>query len=375
MSKFDAIRPFNDHEVNAALLSIARHPMMKALMAFSFPGRDVKDWQTQFKNIHTITDFQTQIIAQTVRQILDNSSESLTSSGFENLDKNESYLFISNHRDIILDTSLLNLVLLEGGFVMTSSAIGDNLVKKKFLHILAKLNRNFLVERALSIREQLNSSRLLSEYIGQLLHVENRSVWMAQREGRTKDGNDATQQGVLKMLAMNAGEQSLSEFFKSLKIVPLSISYEYDPTDALKIPQLMAQSRNELYIKSKNEDFNTMLSGVLGQKKRIHLHAGNVLVKELDSLESTADAKNKQLQTIAQLIDRSIIANYKLWPTNYIACDLLQQSDQFSHCYTPEEKKLFVRRLYMRMGAAELPLRKAFLSMYANPVLNKIKLT
>ncbi|MBP7500702.1 MAG: 1-acyl-sn-glycerol-3-phosphate acyltransferase [Chryseobacterium sp.] len=374
MSKFDAIRPFEDEEVNGALKSIAKHPMMKAMMQFTFPGRKEEFWIDKFKEIHSIRDFQTQIIAQTVRQILEKSSEGLSFSGFENLDKNASYLFISNHRDIILDTSLLNLVLLEGGFVMTSSAIGDNLVKKDFLHILAKLNRNFLVERSVSIREQLGSSRLLSEYITTLLQKENRSVWMAQREGRTKDGNDATQQGLLKMLAMASENEPLIGFFKDLKIVPLSISYEYDPTDMLKMPQLMAQSRNEQYVKSKNEDFNTMLSGVLGQKKRIHLHAGSVLGEELDALASPSENKNKLLQSIAQLIDQSIIKNYKLWPTNYIAYDLLRQTNEFENHYAAEEKRLFIRRFEMRLDASSSAVKQSFLAMYANPVINQISL-
>ena len=374
MSKFDTIRPFEDEEVNGALKSIAKHPMMKAMMQFTFPGRKEEFWIDKFKEIHSIRDFQTQIIAQTVRQILEKSSEGLSFSGFENLDKNASYLFISNHRDIILDTSLLNLVLLEGGFVMTSSAIGDNLVKKDFLHILAKLNRNFLVERSVSIREQLGSSRLLSEYITTLLQKENRSVWMAQREGRTKDGNDATQQGLLKMLAMASENEPLIGFFKDLKIVPLSISYEYDPTDMLKMPQLMAQSRNEQYVKSKNEDFNTMLSGVLGQKKRIHLHAGSVLGEELDALASPSENKNKLLQSIAQLIDQSIIKNYKLWPTNYIAYDLLRQTNEFENHYAAEEKRLFIRRFEMRLDASSSAVKQSFLAMYANPVINQISL-
>ena len=257
---------------------------------------------------------------------------------------------------------------------MTSSAIGDNLVKKDFLHILAKLNRNFLVERSVSIREQLGSSRLLSEYITTLLQKENRSVWMAQREGRTKDGNDATQQGLLKMLAMASENEPLIGFFKDLKIVPLSISYEYDPTDMLKMPQLMAQSRNEQYVKSKNEDFNTMLSGVLGQKKRIHLHAGSVLGEELDALASPSENKNKLLQSIAQLIDQSIIKNYKLWPTNYIAYDLLRQTNEFENHYAAEEKRLFIRRFEMRLDASSSAVKQSFLAMYANPVINQISL-
>lgn len=373
MSKFDEIRPFYDNEVNDALHRVARDPMMKALMSFTFPDVDKKVWLEQFKNIHSISDFQHNFISHTVRRILEKSSEGLTTSGFDLLDKNTPYLFVSNHRDIVLDTSLLNLVLLENGHIMTSSAIGDNLVQKTFLHVLAKLNRNFLVQRGLPLRDQLNSSKIMSEYIDQLLHHEKRSVWIAQREGRTKDGNDATQQGVLKMLAMAAEDRPLTDYFKTLKIVPISISYEYDPTDALKMPQLLAKHRDEEYIKDKDEDFMTMLSGVLGQKKRIHLHAGHVLDKELDDIAITFENKNKQLQAIAQIIDESIIQNYKLWPTKFIAYDLLHNTNQYAEYYTDDEKQLFERRLEMRIDSADPVLKNNFLAMYANPVINKMK--
>jgi 1-acyl-sn-glycerol-3-phosphate acyltransferase len=373
MSKFDQIRFFDDSEVNEALLGIARDPMMNALMSFTFPDTDKKIWREQFKNIHSVSDFQHNFIAYTIRQILAKSSEGLTTSGFDKLDKQTPYLFISNHRDIVLDTSLINLVLLEKGLIMTASAIGDNLVQKTFLHDLAKLNRNFLVQRGLPLREQLKSSQIMSEYINELLHKENRSVWIAQREGRTKDGNDVTQQGVLKMLAMAAEDMPLADYFKTLKIVPVSISYEYDPTDSLKMPQLLARHRDEEYVKGKDEDFMTMLSGVLGQKKRIHLHAGNVLDTELDDIAANSENKNKQLQAIAQIIDDSIIQNYRLWPTKFIAYDLLHNTDTYADQYTEQEKQLFVRRLEMRIDPSDAISKEFFLTMYANPLINKMK--
>src|SRR5690606_20222844 len=205
-------------------------------------------------------------IYNTVQRVLEKSSEGLTYSGFEKLDKGQSYMYISNHRDIILDTCLLNVVLYEQYLKMTASAIGDNLVKKPFLLLLSRINRNFLVKRGLGPREMLQSSQKLSEYIKHLLLEENRSVWMAQRQGRTKDGNDTTQQGVLKMLAMAKGKQSIAEYFGTLKIVPVSISYEFDPTDVLKMPEVMAKRLEETYVKSANEDFNSIMKGALGNK-------------------------------------------------------------------------------------------------------------
>lgn len=373
MQKFDKIRPFYDAEINEAIRSSVNHPMMKALMNFTFPEVDDSVWKDQLIKTHSIRDFQCNFIYQSVQKVLEKSSDGLSTSGFEKLEKNTSYLFISNHRDIILDTSLLNAALFEHGLVMTASAIGDNLVKKSFLLTLSKLNRNFLVQRGLPPRELLQSSKLLSEYIQQLLLRENRSVWIAQREGRTKDGNDATHPGVLKMLAMASENEDLMSYFKNLKIVPVSISYEYDPTDALKMPQLMAEANNEIYIKEKNEDFMTLLSGIIGQKKRIHIHIGDVLKTELDSISAEYDNSNKQIQALAQVIDDSILKNYKLWPTNYIAYDILNRTDEYRSFYTDNEKLLFERRLEIRIDQNNPVALEGFLNMYANPVVNKMK--
>jgi 1-acyl-sn-glycerol-3-phosphate acyltransferase len=373
MQKFDAIRPFYDSEINEALLNVVHHPMMKALMNFSFPELADDVWKEQLRKTHSIRDFQCNFIYHSVKKVLEKSSEGLTTSGFENLEPNTSYLFISNHRDILLDTTLLNTALFEHSLVMTASAIGDNLVKKPFLKTLAKLNRNFLVQRGLTPREMLQSSKLLSEYIGNLLLHENRSVWIAQREGRTKDGNDATNPGVLKMLGMGSDEKNLMDYFKKIKIVPVSISYEYDPTDALKMPQLMAEANNEIYIKEKNEDFMNILSGAMGQKKRIHIHVGKFLDAEIDTIIAENDNTNKQILALAQVIDDSILSNYKLWPTNYIAYDIVHKTNAYAHLYTENEKSLFERRLEMRIDGENPVAKQGFLAMYANPVVNQLK--
>lgn len=373
MQKFDAIRPYYDTEVNEGIRSCINHPMMKAIMNFTFPSVDDEVWKEQLSRTHSIRDFQCNFLYYSIQQVLKTSSEGLTTSGFEKLEKNTAYLFISNHRDIILDTSLLNVSLFEHGLVMTASAIGDNLVKKDFLLKLSKLNRNFLVQRGLPPRELLQSSKLMAEYIGQLLLRENRSVWIAQREGRTKDGNDATHSGVLKMLGMGSEENNLMDYFKKIKIVPVSISYEYDPTDALKMPQLMAEAKAEIYVKEKNEDFITLLSGIIGQKKHIHIHVGDVLDREIDAIVAENDNTNKQIQALAQAIDDSILQSYKLWPTNYIAYDLLHKTNKYSSHYTEDEKSLFERRLEMKIDVTNPVMVEGFLAMYANPVINKSK--
>ncbi len=371
--KFDAIRPFFDNEVNDAILSIIHDPMMKPIMRFTFPEKEEKVWKDELTQIHSTQEFQTHVVAKSLEQILAKSSEGLTYSGFDKLDKQTSYLYISNHRDIILDTSFLNLILHYTGLIMTASAIGDNLLKNPFLYALSKINRNFIVKRGLSPRVLLQSSKLLSEYIHELITVENRSVWIAQREGRTKDGNDATHQGVLKMLSMAAQNESPAQYFKKMKVVPVSISYEYDPTDSLKIPELLANLNNEVYVKEENEDFNTLLNGLIGQKKRIHFHAGNVLNTELDGIAELPNA-NQQIRAIAQLIDDRIIGNYKLWPTNYIAYDSLHKKDAFKSSYTQADKNVFFKRFESKIDTSDLRTVESFLEMYANPVVNQLKL-
>jgi 1-acyl-sn-glycerol-3-phosphate acyltransferase len=342
-------------------------------MSFTFPDKEAIFWEEKLKNTYSIQEFQAGILYHSIKKVLKKSSDGLTTSGFEKLDKDTSYLYISNHRDIILDTSLLNISLLEHGQKMTASAIGDNLVQKNFTKTLSRLNRNFLIQRNLGPRELLQSSKLVSQYIKTLITQENRSVWIAQREGRTKDGNDTTQQGVLKMLGMACDEEELMNYFGKLKIVPVSISYEYDPTDALKIPRLVAEAKKEIYIKEKNEDFTNLLSGIIGQKRRIHIHVGEVLRTELDFIGTQIGGMNKQIQALAQTIDSSIMDGYKLWPTNYIAYDILNKSEDHAEFYTPKERSLFERRLGIRIDHDDPIAFEGFLAMYANPVINKKK--
>ena len=372
VNNYDDIRFYNDAEVRDALRDYVKHPMIKGLLQYTFPNMAYGEIEKKVLACNSIRDFQTQIIYHTVQKVLKKSSEGLSYSGFEKLDKNESYLYISNHRDIVLDTSLLNVVLFESDLKMTASAIGDNLVEKPFLLALSRLNRNFLVKRGLGPREMLQSSQKLSEYIRQLLLEEKRSVWMAQREGRTKDGNDRTQQGVFKMLAMAKGEDSLAEYFGKLKIVPVAISYEFDPTDVLKLPEIIAKRMETIYIKAANEDFKSILKGALGNKGRIHLSAGEpVSLEALQEIEAKSGSVNEQLQTLTASIDRRVHRNYMLWPSNYIAFDLLNSSSMFEEHYTIKEKRQFERRLTRRVDFKNALEVNSYLLMYANPVINQ----
>lgn len=372
-SKFDAIRPYHDEEVNEAIKSIMHDPMMNTVMQFIYPQETEAERTDILTQVHSTQDFQGNVAYLGLQKILKQSSDGLSSSGFEKLDKNTSYLFISNHRDIFLDTSLLNYILHEKGLILTASAIGDNLVKIPFLNTIAKINRNFLVLRGLSPREMLQSSRLMSEYIQELLSIENRSVWIAQREGRTKDGNDATNPGILKMLSMAAEKENLVDYFKKMRIVPVSISYEYDPTDSLKLPELLAKINKEVYVKHEKEDFNSILNGLLGQKKHIHFHAGDVIDTELDSIANIENA-NQLVKAIAQIIDKQIISNYKLWPSKYIAYDLLYNTEKYTSLYSQSDKQAFEERMEKKVDAQIPQSKQCFLEMYANPVTNKAAL-
>lgn len=373
MSKFDSIRPFYEAEANAAIRQIIDDPMLEAMMNFTFPNDTPSHWKDLMLHTHSLRDFQINFIYPALMRVLEKSSDGLSTGGFEILEPNTAYLFISNHRDIILDTSLLNACLYEKGLVMTTSAIGDNLIKKPFLHLLSRLNRNFAIRRGLSGRALFESSLLVSEYIQKCLMRENRSVWIAQREGRTKDGNDITQKGVLKMLTLAEQGQNPFGFFEKIKVVPVSISYEYDPTDILKIPELLAKSRDEKYVKSENEDFVNLLRGIMGTKKRIHIQVNAGMDQEIKEIAASELSQSEKLTKLSDQIDLKIWNGYKLWPSNYISFDLLNQTTEHQHFYTPEEKAAFQKRLKEKVDITNPALLENFLSMYAYPVQNSKK--
>ncbi len=367
MANYDDIRFFNDAEVTIALQSAVRHPMIKTLFNYTFPDKSEEEIKEIVLACKSINDFQRDVISVTVNRILEETSAGLTTVGFEHLDPNQSYLYMSNHRDIVLDTCLINLTLFKHDLIRTASAIGDNLVQRPFVNALSKLTRNFIVKRGGTPRETLMSSKKLSEYVEYLLKDKNRSVWIAQRQGRTKDGNDVTEQGVLKMIALAAGKRSVAAYLSGLKIVPVSISYEYDPTDILKVPELLAKQAQTEYIKSENEDFNSILKGALGQKKHIQITAASPL--ELSDLDGTST--NDILQQLVARLDDTIQKNYKLWPTNYIACDLLNETSIYKNHYTDKDLAQFERRLRMRVDMNDKNAVHSFLNMYARPVINK----
>ena len=375
LTDFSQIRPFHDSEVSEILNYIKDNPTMHQLLQFGFPKLSEQEQMKLFLSCKKIRDFQSRIMYPIIKSAINKSVTQLSDEGFEYLNPSQSYLFISNHRDIILDTSFLNVLLHEKGFKMTASAMGSNLVNTPFLLAFAKLNRNFIIHRGLSPRETLQKSQLVSKFIARCVIEKNRSVWIAQREGRTKDGDDRTQQGVIKMLSMNCpNNMSLMNYFKQLHIVPMAISYEFDPTDILKIPALLAQHHGVEYVKKENEDYNNIVQGLVGQKGCVHISVGRPLYEELDLIAEQEEHTNRQIQTLVELMDNKIHSQYKLFASNYIAYDLLNDIERFSDKYTEKELRQFERRLENRSNSEGNISRKKFLEMYANPVINKLKL-
>ena len=368
---FKSIRPFNDDEVPKALLQIKDTPLIRAMMAYAFPEDTPAQREKRLLACQKVSDFQVDIMYQVVTKAIEKSITEFTCDGFSALDPKKAYVFVSNHRDIILDTSLLNVALHDNHLSMTASAMGDNLLKKKYLKILAMLNRNIIIYRSLPPREALEHSKLVSEFIHRCITENHRNVWIAQREGRTKNGDDRTQQGVLKMLTLNTPEGVTPlQYLKTLNIVPMSISYEFDPTDVLKLPALIAQHNGVKYVKSKKEDFENIIQGLLGQKGRVHISVGQPLYEQIDTIETTYQHLNKQLQALAESLDHAIHQQYKLFPANYIAYDLLNNTSIYKNCYNEKEFRQFERRMNNRSKSEDLSQKK-FLEMYANPVKNK----
>jgi len=370
---FDDIRPFDDSEVNHYLKILLEDENFQHILKFIFDDQSNID-QIKFalSNIHTVKELQIKFVYRMVEDlILKKSTDGLTSGGLEQLDKNLSYLFISNHRDIILDSALMNCLIVREGMNTTEIAIGNNLLIEKWIELAVKLNRAFVVRRNLPVRELLLASKKLSEYIRRDITQKNTSVWIAQREGRTKDGNDKTQLALLKMLNLS----NINEFgdgFKELRIVPLSISYEIEPCGISKVAELY-KKQTEGFEKTQDDDMRSMGEGLVRPKGRVHFGFGEPIVAQIDSIakdEPIAD----QVEKLAAMIDQQIYQNFKLWPNNYIAEDILLNSKNNADHYSKEQYDKFLA--LVDEAAVSVPgdqevIRSMFLKMYVNPLLNK----
>ncbi len=375
---FDAIRPYRDNELHEQIQFLLNEPKFAALLPSFFPGWDVEELKQFLLSLKTIAEFQEKIIHTYLNHITAQTTDGVILNGLENLNPQKGYVVISNHRDIILDSAFLNSNLVGTGIPMTEIAIGDNLLIYDWIRRLVRINRSFIVERNLPIRQQLESSMRLSAYIRDTVARRNQSVWIAQREGRAKDSNDRTQVALLKMFNMS-GNESLIENFKQLNLCPTAISYEYDPCDYLKAKEFQQKRDDAAYKKSQADDLLNMKTGVMGRKGRVRFYFVGNINEEIDRIASATSVKNEQLTAIAELIDKHIHLNYTIYPNNKVAYDELLGVDRFASEYSADERKAFDQYIQGQLQKIDLPnkdeefLRTKMLEMYANPLINHLK--
>jgi hypothetical protein len=334
------------------------------------PGEYEKVLQL-FSSFDNVFDLQEKIIYPLLVNIEKISSNGISYSTMDQFHPDEKYLFVSNHRDIILDPAFLNLIMQKNGFRKTENAIGDNLLIYPWIELLVRINRSFTVKRNLGLRSQLEASKKLSAYIRHTVTNKGESVWIAQREGRTKDGNDQTQPALLKMLNMS-NKGSLLEGFFELNIVPMAISYEIEPCGISKVEELLKRKYNPCFAKTQQDDLRSMANGFMNPKGRIHYAFGNPLNFKLVLL-TKGKHLNDAIQAISEYIDKRIYFNYKLWPTNYSAYDILNQTQKYSDKYSSLEKEQFISRMENEVSGINFDKVEAtelYLRMYANPVIN-----
>ena len=369
--KFDDIRPYYDDEIPAAMKRIAASDTFPLLASYAFPDRKVEEVRAMVEGLRTVDEFQTKVMWFVNEQIVKRSMTSYTVSGIEALDPSGQYLFVSNHRDIMLDASVLQNILHAHGFETSEITFGANLMCTPLVIDIGRSNKMFRVERGGNMKEFYQSSVHLSEYIRHVITEKHQSVWIAQRNGRTKDGNDATDQGIVKMFGISKRDDKIKAL-SELHIVPLSISYEWETCDYMKALELY-QSRYEKYVKKQGEDLSSILSGITSFKGKVHLSFCPMIteddLRQFDSL--TSIEYNRE---VARLMDERIFSGYKLTPNNFIAHDIRFGKHEFLGTkYSEEQKERFVFHMSkLDKYDVEEPeiLRDIFLGIYSNPVDN-----
>lgn len=376
---FDEIRPFLPEELPAAFDSLLADEQFCAIMQSFYKGIPLEVLKQKIYACHTSLEVQKTLFYPLVFQLMDKCSAgfSLDTEAIPQNERDGSFTFLSNHRDIVLDAALLDVLLIQNGYRTTVEiAIGDNLLIHPWIKTLVRINKSFIVQRSLNIRELMASSKRMSRYMHFAVNEKHENIWIAQREGRAKDSDDRTQESVLKMMALG-GEGTPAENLKALNIVPLTISYEYDPCDYLKAKEFQQKRDNPAFKKSRQDDLTNMQTGIFGYKGRVAYRLAKPVNVWIDSLAHLPKAAF--FTAVAERLDQAIHAGYTLYPGNYAALDLLQGTDSFASHYTPEEKAKFEAYLASRLALIELPgkdepfLRRCILTMYANPVINHLK--
>lgn len=377
---FDSIRPFRDEEVHDALAGLVGEEEFRHFArTFGFDLSEESEMMLR-ERVRTIFDFKRLFIARGLQGLLERTTFSAALSGTSRLDRegHTKYLIISNHRDIILDSAILDLLFYQAGLSMPRMTLGDNLLKRPWITTLVKLCDAVVVKRDLPVRETLTEAKRLSEYIRTAVEREEEHIWLAQRDGRAKDSDDTTQPGLLKMLTLSAPRgTSVADAVESLRVVPLSISYEYDPCDALKAVELLARRRDPHFRKGPMDDLISMSTGLGGQKGRVHLTLGEPL-RDLGRVVGPEAGKNEQLSAIAAEIDRQIFLGYRFYPSNYISFDIVRGGERFSAMYSRKERLRFELYAEEQMDSVKVPpedrdeVRRLIFEAYANPLINHL---
>ena len=374
--QFDDIRPFYESEIPAAMQRIANSTSFSLLASYVYPQADLEAIRQQIRSYHTIRDFQLEVMRCVNEQVIARSTKGFTYCGLDRLDPKQQYMFVSNHRDIMLDACLLQYALYQQGHETSEITFGANLMQGQLVTDIGRANKMFRVERpGMSPREFYKSSLRLSEYMRYTITEKKQSIWIAQRNGRTKDGCDRTDQGIIKMFGMSYPNDKIKAL-EELHIVPVSISYEWEPCDILKAIEVY-QSRREKYIKKPNEDLNSIITGIMQPKGRVHIAFCEPLT-HTDLMTFNQFTASEYHRQVAHLLDQRICAAYSLSPNNYIAHDLRYGKTEFSDHYTLEEKVAFEQHLQNLNEYAEFcdmeQLTDMFLGIYANPIDSKSQL-
>lgn len=378
-SIYDDIRPFDPEELPAAFERLLSDAQFQQVLGYLYPGVPLEAIKTKMMACKTNLEFQLAFCYGFLKDLMAKASKGFDMN-VEAVDVTKRYTFVSNHRDIVLDSALLDVLLYDAGFNTTCEiAIGDNLLSLPWVKDLVRLNKSFIVQRSLSPREFLMASKKMAEYMHYVVGEKNDNIWIAQREGRAKDSNDRTQPSILKMMAMG-GEGSPVDRLRQLHIVPLAISYEYDPCDFLKAVEFQIKRDVPGWKKTALDDVNSMRTGIMGYKGEVHYHCAPCIDGFLDNL-SPDIPKTKVFDVIAEHIDKEIFRNYRLYPSNYIALDMLEGNEAHAGRYTAENKAAFEKYLQGQIARIDIPnkdeafLRERMLTMYANPARNSLAVT
>lgn len=373
-TEFDEIRPYNDEELSAVYEELIADPAFQEAVAGVIPNVPFEALAQKMCACKSKLEFQKTFCYGLLRDLAKNCTDGLSLDHTALPDKSKAYTYLSNHRDIILDSGFLSVLLVDQGMDTVEIAIGDNLLIYPWIKKFVRVNKSFIVQRALTMRQMLESSARMSRYMHYTIVEKKQSIWMAQREGRAKDSNDRTQDSVLKMLAMG-GEGDVIDRLMEMNIAPLALSYEYDPCDFLKAQEFQLKRDVEGYKKTMQDDLNNMKTGLFGYKGRVHFQAAPCINDVLAEMDRTLP-KPELFARLSTLIDERIHSNYRLYPGNYAAHDLLYGKTEFASHYTPEEKQRFEDYLEKQLAKIRIPgkdipfLREKLLLMYANPLTN-----